>query len=206
MIKNTVKQFTRVAEHADEWLVDADLDPRVSYYPPSPEIGAYVLHSESAYARGYRIAADRLVRSVGRKEDDERSLEYPIMFLYRHYIEIQLKQIINLAKHVERDPSKAPFSHNLTELWNGARAKLDTYWPTEDVVHLNRAAEYIAKFAMLDADSQAFRYPRNRKGKVSVGHLRSVNPERLSETMSRLTAFFDFCVHRFYRKIANKDT
>lgn len=46
------------------------------------------------YVEGYRIAAERLVDNVLTTQTERDTLIYPIVFLYRHYIEIQLKEII----------------------------------------------------------------------------------------------------------------
>jgi len=47
-----------------------------------------------ACREGYRRGAQILVQAVGEKERDQDFLVYPIFFLYRHYVELVLKEII----------------------------------------------------------------------------------------------------------------
>ena len=55
--------------------------------------------SEFAYAEGYRLAANALVEHTGGTSRDLDFLIYPTVFLYRHHLELVLKQVIE--KHVD---------------------------------------------------------------------------------------------------------
>jgi hypothetical protein len=201
MTNNNARPFDRVSEHADEWLTENDLTLPAEYFPPGPEIGLYLLHSADAYAHGYKMAADRLAGVQNCDFGIERHIEYPIMFLYRHYIELELKQIIDLVSHLERNPAKARDTHDLLKLWNRARLAIERYWPEEQKVHLDRAGFCISNFDKLDRTSQSFRYPHDKDGKVAVGSLRTINPTRLSGIMLRLANILGFCINRLYSRL-----
>jgi hypothetical protein len=47
------------------------------------------------YIVGYKEAADSLVDSIANRKGSADSLIFPIVFLYRHYVEIRLKSLIH---------------------------------------------------------------------------------------------------------------
>ena len=63
---------------------------------------------EYAYREGYRRGAQLLVQAVGESARDQDFLVYPIVFLYRHHIELVLKRVIKQAPYlIERELTKA---------------------------------------------------------------------------------------------------
>ena len=76
-----------------------------------------------ACREGYLRGAQILVEAVGEKERDQDFLVYPIVFLYRHYIELLLKEVIKNAPYlIDRELTIAERnhldSHRLDLLWN----------------------------------------------------------------------------------------
>jgi hypothetical protein len=53
-----------------------------------------------AYKAGYRRGAEVLIEYVGESGRDQDFLVYPIIFLYRHHIELMLKRIIRRAPYL----------------------------------------------------------------------------------------------------------
>src|SRR5579859_6702346 len=78
-----------------------------------------------AYIEGYRRGAELLVQYAV-EHGDQDFLVYPIIFLYRHHIELILKRIIELAPSVlERsltpvEEKHLKNSHKLDVLWQDA--------------------------------------------------------------------------------------
>ncbi len=66
---------------ADDWRMNACLN---MYHDPS-----------ELYVVGYKEAADSLVDSIANQKGSADSLIFPIVFLYRHYIEIRLKSLLH---------------------------------------------------------------------------------------------------------------
>jgi len=78
------------------------------------------------YIWGYKKAGDSLLSSSnvlgsGRKEYE---MVYPMIFLYRHYIELQLKEIILNAREFLDINVKFPAAHNIEQLWGMCRELL----------------------------------------------------------------------------------
>ncbi|MCZ5484310.1 hypothetical protein O5584_24240 [Escherichia coli] len=74
----------------------------------------------TAYTEGYRRAADILINHIDESGRDQDFLVYPVLFLYRHHLELLIKQIIGLALALAEDPDKHQYKkddHNLNNLW-----------------------------------------------------------------------------------------
>jgi hypothetical protein len=122
-------------------------------------VGAYFSDDLELFAEGYYRAAALLVSEVD-KGEPSNILVYPICFLYRHFVEIALKEIIargEMLRHsVQRNKAK---NHGLS---------LDT---ASKLVkeHLgssfsDEAKRTIQEISNIDATSQFFRYTTSRKG------------------------------------------
>ncbi len=78
------------------------------------------------YALGYKDAADILVQFVLKAPGQQDMLVYPIVFLYRQYIELRLKEIIKKGEALLSTFNDIPFGHNIYDLWNKCK-KIRTY-------------------------------------------------------------------------------
>src|SRR6478609_5485267 len=79
--------------------------------------------SSYSYAEGYKIAAQRLIKHVVETGEDQDFLVYPIIFLYRHHIELLLKSILEQLPYLLDKKLKTNHcSHNLAELWNDLKS------------------------------------------------------------------------------------
>jgi len=78
------------------------------------------------YAAGYKLAADRLVAGLSEHGTHTDFVCIPILFLYRHYVELYLKALLlNLGELLD-SPSQAPDRHPLLPLWQSVRRNLTT--------------------------------------------------------------------------------
>ncbi|MDN4636477.1 hypothetical protein QCD73_08155 [Bacillus sp. PsM16] len=111
-------------------------------------------------AIGYKQAADNLVQNCienPRLLKSKDSQVYPILFLYRHYLELRLKQI-HLVYNENSDPKK--LNHSLLENWRKAKPVIEKVFKKEkNVDEVIQAMEnYIQEFAEKDDHSYVFRY------------------------------------------------
>src|SRR5262249_35172807 len=111
------------------------------------------------YAEAYKDAADRLVdRLVGNPEED--ALVCPILFLYRHYLELTLKYqaygIENIAP--QEIPGKIDTKHNLLALWQYIRKYCDSTGFNFGKEALDTVEHCIVEISELDPISMTFRY------------------------------------------------
>ncbi len=159
-----------------------------------------------AYQDGYRRAALHLAELVcdsGRSQD---FLIYPIVYLYRHHIELALKSIISVACFVvdytltERDVDTLG-RHDLAKLWALARPLLNPTCelggsPALPLDDLEGIDSYILQLHKHDPDGQRFRYSttkaKGRKARLpSLPNLRHINIRDFAVGMEKLADYLE---------------
>lgn len=113
----------------------------------SPE-GACSAELLLQYAEVYKDSVEMLLNGMQPRELLHDYQPLPMLFLFRHYIELQLKGLI-LQMGGEFDPDP---DHNLTRL-------LDTLKGLGSELHLPLCSDIIPRLQNLDAKSTTFRYP-----------------------------------------------
>lgn len=139
------------------------------------------------YVEGYRRAAEQLIEQVERTHIEQDFLVYPILFLYRHHIELRLKELLELLYHLGSRSCPAPYGHNLLQFWFECKRDLEELVGDGGEKEWFRSVEHcIKQLATTDPDSDAFRYPTGRKHFKSAATLTHVNLATLRETMNAI--------------------
>ncbi len=124
-----------------------------------PEWGLYVL--------GYREAADSIVENA--EELGVDLLVYPVMFLYRHYLEIGLKHDLVVLRRYFGEPLNLPPHHQLDKVWKEVRSLMEREWNTaRHIEYYDAIEERIKEFQKIDEGSYAFRYPVTKQNTSSL--------------------------------------
>lgn len=117
------------------------------------------------YPDAYKLAADKLAEQIeGHSWED--GLVFPVVFLYRHYVELKLKYlIIELDRLGGTDMNEKEFNkHKLIPLWIYVKKHLgcirDANWDKEILRSLE---SLIKEFDQLDPNSYRFRYSHDTK-------------------------------------------
>jgi hypothetical protein len=155
-----------------------------------------------SYAAGYKEAADSLARRFIKKWQGNDILTFPMVFLYGHYLELRLKQLIILGQELLEEPiaieQRILESHRLYELWKPCREILEKlgakgFWPKDAVDELDSVANLIDEFNAKDREAVNFRYPvtkRQKGNQPTLPHLNCVGVRNLYKVMQRLDSFF----------------
>jgi hypothetical protein len=143
------------------------------------------------YCSGYRQAAEVVVEAVETGRAIPDSCIYAIVYLYRHYVELCLKEIILMGNRLQGGGVEFPVHHDLLALWEErkkvlANARLDMSGRDEQI-----AEGLIRELASVDPQSFTFRYPVDKKRKPAMPQSRLINVRILKETMERLGNFLD---------------
>jgi hypothetical protein len=153
-----------------------------------------------AYREGYLKGAQILVRTVAETGFDQDFLVYPVVFLYRHYIELILKEIIRQAPYlIGRDltdtEKKHLGEHRIDMLWNDFKpisvaimnvAGWDEL-PVEDVEGIDN---YVRQISEIDPHSYSLRYAHSKQGTPSLPKdLTHINLRHFGELMDRLARY-----------------
>jgi hypothetical protein len=155
-----------------------------------------------AYTEGYRKGARLLVEHVMEYQRNQDYLVYPIIFLYRHHIELALKNLILHAPYLIDRPLTEPEKqhlgrHRLDLLWQDLKPMLSTIcqaagWSELDATDIEGIDNYIRQLSELDPDSFSFRYTHSKRGTPSLpAELRHINLRHFAEMLERLASFLD---------------
>lgn len=116
-----------------------------------------------------------------------------MVFLYRHYVELCLKDIIAAGIYLEMGNGFYPATHNLGDLWKSAREYLERIEPGGSDETLASMTEMIAQLDQLDPGSFTFRYPISKKLLPTLPQNGGLNLALFHEGMEKMMSFFDGC-------------
>lgn len=140
-------------------------------------------------AEGYRIAAQRLAERAPHWHEQDFLL-YPIVFLYRHYVELELKGLIAMGQRLAGDSVAVPEVHDLRRLWSIAKPHISREMDPRDrglrkqIVQVERV---IGELAALDPRSTAFRYATDvHEGRPLPNGAHRLNLQQFAATMAKL--------------------
>jgi hypothetical protein len=121
------------------------------------------------YAESYRFAAASLVAMFARTGHDQDFLALPVLFLYRHYVEIALKLIEHEASLLLGRPEPKPKGHGIRDRWGRVQPLLEDIWPNPRYEGENRnVRNLVAQLDIVDPDSDTFRYPVDPEGNSNL--------------------------------------
>ena len=158
---------------AEDWWMNACLD---WYHDPT-----------ELYIAGYKEAADLLVESIAKRKGTADSLIFPIVFLYRQYIELRLKSLLQDGKRLLDKEYRGEPEHSLGELWKQVKILLEEIFPDAEP-EIDQAIEsLILQFEKVDPRSTSFRYPKDLKGNNSLQiDTPRVNLRNLAEVLNSM--------------------
>jgi hypothetical protein len=159
-------------------------------------------HAEGVYARGYRTAAAHLALQAYVSGAEQDQLIYPIVYLYRHHVELVLKGIVYdatalLEQKLTRQQRNVLDRHKLAPVWDLARQLIDSVCnlagekslPSAD---LDGVQSYIQQLDKHDPTGQSFRYSTDTKGAPSLRQeLTLVNIRVFADGMETLAQYLD---------------
>jgi hypothetical protein len=167
-----------------------------AFVPAPPAFGAWTADDVKErlwrMIRGYRRAADLLVTQAESDASLRRDLVYPIVFSYRHSLELALKQVLE-----EHGPGvgKAPEfrKHQLGEIWPRCREVIEHFNPGADPAPLEVLALLVDEFSQIDPGSFSFRYASDTKGKALDLKVSCIDLSELRAVMAGIHNFLE-CV------------
>ncbi len=141
------------------------------------------------YACGYKEAAERVYESWVTLSDD--SLVFPIVFLYRHYVELRLKELLQSAERYLDLTQGWESNHDIGALWAHLARLLPEIFPDEPEADLKNAGRLLLELAGVDPFSFQFRYPEGTKGQKYLEDFERLDIVSFIDAMRRLSAFLD---------------
>lgn len=127
-------------------------------------------NAEHGYVTGFLLIANLAVEhaaTLGRAQD---SLVYPIVYGYRHYLELRTKGLLrDLSSYFDRPapPDSLMTRHRLVPIWKRLEPLLTKAFP-DGAVQLSHVGRCIMEFEELDPLSVAFRYVTTKEGRPTL--------------------------------------
>jgi len=155
------------------------------------------------HADAFQLAAEMILdahlESDSRFNHDE--LIFPVAYLYRHCIELQLKRIIDYGRKLDllEDSEKLQEvigGHNLAKLWTRAKFVINAHWEDAEQNSPKAVEAIINEFHQVDPNGQVFRYSRDKDNKPHQyeGMPSSTDVANLRDTMAGVLNFFGGCI------------
>jgi hypothetical protein len=172
--------------------------PRLCFGPgPEGHLNACVGWMQSrpneldGYLEGYRRAAMVLFASAIANNTSPDLVVFPLAFLWRHHIELSLKDAIATGRLLEDKDWSFPDGHKLWDLWMTAKPYIHRCGP-KNAPELKNAEANIKEFEKIDPYADGFRYPLNkdRSARSMPNAPEYVNIRLLQDAMEALGNFF----------------
>ena len=142
-------------------------------------------------AHHYKEGANTLARATAQGDATLDCVILPIVYLYRQYLELAIKDIIDTARRLEGEGHGYPMHHNLRDLWAEATRIVRKHYGQDVPPEMDYVQPCIDEFNSHDPESFAFRYPTDKKGNANLRGIQHISLRNLYETMGRLSSFLD---------------
>lgn len=137
---------------------------------------------------GYIRAAELLIDISNREPSERNDLIYPIVFSYRHGLEMAMKWIVShygvYAKVLPPEPD-----HNLWQLWQSCKRIFDAFAVGDQEANEN-VERIIKEFHGLDKTGLSFRYSANKNGALIPLPNGLIDLANMRDVMSGISRFF----------------
>jgi hypothetical protein len=177
------------------WPQKGDRPLRSGDRPLRDKDGLIVGFSESPTTRfaqildGYMLAGKTLISTCEERSLNAHDVIYPILFCYRHSLEVAMKWIIN-AYGRAAGVSPPDSNHDLLRLWKSCKAVIAFSSGHNDPA--TAVVEQIIKdFDDIDHAGEAFRYSTTKKGVVFPLPDKPIDLRNLRDVMKGVQGFFD---------------
>lgn len=141
---------------------------------------------------GYKRGADMMVERAKNSNYERACLVYPIIFNYRHFLELSLKYLLAVfgpTVGVERNWK----SHDLATLWASYRMMLTGYGDHDPDETIPVVEKIVAEFAKIDPGSYSYRYPVDTKGNPIPTTVAELDLDGLKDVMDGVEGYFTGC-------------
>jgi hypothetical protein len=126
-----------------------------------------------------------------------RFLSFSNDFLYRHHIELSIKDILVEGHFLEPSCPSFPQHHRLKQLWELARKTIEKVSPDAPKDDLDAMANLINELEGMDRESFAFRYPTTKGGAPSLPSVSDINLATFKDGIEKMASFLEGCREQF---------
>jgi hypothetical protein len=139
---------------------------------------------------GYSDAARTLIDACQGDFSTRPALIYPILFCYRHALEMAMKWIVGRYGRSAGIP-QPDLEHDLWQLWTSCKSIIMAIAGNDEIETIAIVESCIKEFHDLDKSALAFRYSINKNGVLIKLPDVPVDVENLRDVMEGLNHFFE---------------
>ncbi len=138
---------------------------------------------------GYMSAGAALIEACGEYSHERHFLIYPILFNYRHGIELAMKWVIARYGRYSSVKIDEIEHHDLWKLWKLCKQIIIEVGSENESIAV--VEQVIKDFHDLDKSALAFRYSRNKKGGLIALPDGMIDLQNIRDVMEAVSHFFD---------------
>lgn len=138
---------------------------------------------------GYMTAGAALIKVCEQDRYERHFLIYPILFNYRHGIELAMKWVVARYGRYSSIEIGNIEHHNLWDLWKLCKTIIIAVGSQDESIAV--VEQVIKDFHDLDKSALAFRYSRNKKGAVIALPDGMIDLQNIRDVMCGVSHFFD---------------
>jgi len=134
---------------------------------------------------------------IDRTIDDRSKLDvyiYSAVFLYRHSVELSLKELIWMSNFILGKGKTFPEHHDLMEIWRSIKNNANSLLTSDDFPLNGKEVQYVEttlkEIIKYDPGSHAFRYPLDKKKQRPHSDVNHVNVKSLYERFNQIHEYF----------------
>lgn len=168
------------------------------------DLGAPLVDGPGArdqYREGYYLCAKEAATALRLRQGENRSA-MPVLFLYRHYLELAFKDVLETSKAFDLAQSEERFGHNLEKLWTEVE-KVVSAFVSKDL--LGKVGPVVKVFHAVDGRADAFRYATNPEGDPQMPKNAHVVYHELIEQMDEVHTIMELAIDEFRIQEAKLD-
>src|SRR6267378_3012323 len=144
------------------------------------------------YTTGYRDAADILMANLEAAGRGAYKLAPPIVFLYRHHLELALKQLARQCGSLLGRDVPPQVDHRVNALWRLCLALLEEESPgSTGAAEVQQTTRLLDEFCRVDLKSETFRYPEDQEGNPWSWGLNEIVADRVQEVVDKISLLLD---------------
>ncbi len=156
---------------------------------------------DSFVAGAFKEAGDMVVEQLSRGETFQHADKFfmPIGFLYRHSLELKMKEVVRLGIQLGLVPDnnkteKVLADHNLHQIWNLVKKAVSGNWPDNSENDTGPAERIVLEFHRIDQSGQGLRYSKDRSGRSTLNSLpKSAELTHVRDVFQAIFNFLDGC-------------
>lgn len=153
--------------------------------------GAQYYNMWDKYATSYKIAGEAIAEKISLDKSNIDYLVYPLVYLYRQYFELRIKEILVTSQGYSNEKIEILFNHDLLKAWQNCKTWIKTIRPEVTSAELENVETVLIDFNKYDQGSFSFRYPFDKKNKPTLNSLNYINVKLFLESITLSISFLE---------------